>query len=100
MQIPVLVEAIANNGFCARAGEPLTLSAMGATPEEAVAKLRLLLNGHLQNGRQLVALDLAEEDNPWLAMAGMYEAKDPLVQEWKEAMAAYRQDAENDPDYP
>ena len=100
MQIPVLVEPMANNGFCARAGAPVSLSAEGATREEALAKLRQLLAGQLQNGKQLIALEVPAQDNPWLAMAGMYDPNDPLVQEWKEAMAAYRQEVENDPDYP
>ncbi len=34
MQIPVLVEPIANIGFRARSGEPLPVSADGATPVE------------------------------------------------------------------
>jgi hypothetical protein len=100
MQIPVLVEAVSGNGFCARAGEPLPLSAEAATPEEALAKLRQLLVGQLRDGKQLVALDVPARDNPWLAMAGMYDPNDPLVQEWKKAMTAYRQEKEDDPDYP
>ena len=36
--------------------------------------------------------------NPWLAMAGMHDPNDPLVQEWKQEMAAYRQEIDSDPD--
>ena len=100
MQIAVLVEPIANNGFCARAGEPLALSTQGATREEAVAKLRQLIEEQFQNCKQLLAVEVAAGDNPWLAMAGIHDPNDPLVQEWKEAMAAYRKEVENDPDYP
>jgi predicted RNase H-like HicB family nuclease len=100
MQIPVLVEALADNGFCARTGEPLPLSAEGATREEAMAKLRLLLDVVLRKDKELVALEVPAPDNPWLAMAGMYDPNDPLVRDWKEAMAAYRCDVESDPDYP
>ncbi|GEM_PF-1451908 len=39
MQIAVLVEPVANSGFRAKAGEPLPLSADGATPDEAVRNL-------------------------------------------------------------
>jgi hypothetical protein len=99
MQIPVLVEPIANQGFRARAGEPLPVSADGATPEEAVRNLRAALARQLQNGKQLRSLDLAPE-NPWLALAGMHDPNDPLVQEWKQEMAAYRQEIEDDPDRP
>lgn len=38
------------------------------------------------------------EANPWLAMAGMHDPNDPLIQEWKREMARYRQEIENDPD--
>jgi predicted RNase H-like HicB family nuclease len=99
MQIPVLVEPVLNNGFRAKAGEPMPLTADGATPDEAVRNLRAAMDQHLKNGRQLLAVDIGVQ-NPWLAMAGMYDPNDPLVQEWKEAMAAYRQEVEDDPDRP
>jgi hypothetical protein len=99
MQIPVLVEPILNNGFRAKTGEPLPLTAEGATPDEAVANLRAAIDRQLKNGGQLLPLDITPE-NPWLAMAGMYTANDPLVQEWKAEMAAYRQEIEDDPDRP
>ena len=99
MQIPVLIEPVASNGFRAKAGEPMPLTAEGATPEEALRNLRLALNQELKNGKQLIAVDIAA-DNPWLAMAGMYDPQDPVVQEWKKAMAAYRQEVEDNPDRP
>lgn len=99
MQITVLIEPVANNGFRAKAGEPLPLCAEGATPDEAVRNLRAALDRQLKGGKRLLAVDVGEE-NPWLAMAGIYDPKDPLVQEWKEAMAAYRQEVEDDPDRP
>jgi len=97
MQIPVLVEPVADHGFRARAGEPLPVSAEGATPEEAVRNLRAAMDRQLKNGRQLRSVDIAPE-NPWLALAGMHDPNDPLVQEWKQEMAAYRQEMEDDPD--
>jgi hypothetical protein len=97
MQIPILIEPVAGNGFRAKCGEPLPLCAEAATPDEAVAQLREQLANRLRNGTRLVAIDVATESNPWLAMAGMFDPADPLVQEWKEAMAEYRQEAENDP---
>jgi predicted RNase H-like HicB family nuclease len=99
MQIPVLVEPIANNGFSARIGEPLPLSAEGATPEEALRNLRTALDCQLSSGKQLQAMDLTPA-NPWLALAGIHDPNDPLVQEWKQEMAIYRQELENDPDRP
>ena len=67
MQIPVLVEAVASNGFRASTGEPLPLSAKGATPEEALRNLRTALDHQLKNGKQLQWLDLRRES---LARAG------------------------------
>src|SRR5438128_7255428 len=99
MHIPVLVEPVANNGFRAKAGEPLPLSAEGATPDEAVRNLRAALDRQLKNGKQLLALDVAQE-NPWLAMAGMHDPNDPLVKQWKLEMAAYRQEVEDDSSRP
>ena len=77
----------------------MPLSADGATPDEAVRKLRAAMDRQLKNGKQLVSLDLVAE-NPWLAMAGMHDPNDPLVQEWKQEMAAYRQEVEDDPNRP
>ena len=99
MQIPILVEPVANNGFRAKAGEPLPLTAEGATADEAVRNLRTELDRHLKNGKQLLSINVAPE-NPWLAMAGMHDPQDPLVQKWKREMAAYRREIEDDPDRP
>lgn len=99
MHIPVLIEPVANHGFRARAGEPLPGSAEGATPEEALHNLRAALERQLKNGKQLRSVDLAAE-NPWLALAGMHDPTDSLIQEWKQEMAAYRQEIEDDPDRP
>ena len=43
--------------------------------------------------------ELPSSQNPWLAMAGMFDPANPIVQEWKEAMAEYRRQVENDPNY-
>ena len=99
MQIPVLVEPVANNGFRARTGEPLPVSADGGTPEEAVRNLRAAMDRQLKSGKQLRSVDIASE-NPWLAMAGMHDPNDKLVQEWKQEMAAYRQEIEDDANRP
>ena len=53
----------------------------------------------MKNGKQLRSVDIAPE-NPWLALAGKHDPNDPLVQEWKQEMAAYRPEIEDDPDRP
>jgi hypothetical protein len=99
MEIPVLIEPVANNGFSAKTGEPLPLCAEGATPEEALHNLRTALDRQLSSGKQLRSVELAPT-NPWLALAGMHDPNDPFVQAWKQEMATYRQEMEDDPNRP
>jgi hypothetical protein len=64
-----------------------------------VSNLRAAMARQLKNGKQLTSVDMALE-NPWLALAGIHDPNDPLIQEWKQEMAAYRQEIEDDPDRP
>ena len=50
MQIPILVEPIAGNGYRARGAEPFSLTGEGATPEAAVARLKEQLQARLRQG--------------------------------------------------
>ncbi len=99
MQIPVLIEPVAGNGYRARGGEPLAVAVEAPTREEALAKLREVLQARLQNGAEIVPLEVTPVQHPWMKFAGMFK-DDPLVEEWKEAMAEYRREVEEDPDYP
>jgi hypothetical protein len=51
-----------------------------------------------ENDEQPTALDLPTTVNPWLAMAGIFDPNDPLIREWKAAMAEYRLEVELDLD--
>jgi hypothetical protein len=99
MQIPILIEPVPNNGFRAKSGAPLSLTADGTTPDEAVRNLRAAVVQQLENGKQLRFVDIFPE-NPWLALAGTHDPKDPFVQGWKKEMEEYRQEIEDDPDRP
>lgn len=96
MTIPVLVEEIEGTGFVAKAGEPFASTASGATREEALRNLRRQIRGRCESGAVIVPLDLSEEDNPWLAMAGMLK-DDPLFDEWQQAIADRRREIDADP---
>ena len=100
MQIPVLIEPIAGNGYRAKSGAPLVLSAEGATRDEALRKLRDLMDSQLQRGTQLVPFDFPVEDHPWLAKGRIFDPNDPLVQEWIKIMATNRRKMDEDPDEP
>jgi predicted RNase H-like HicB family nuclease len=99
MQIPILVERVAGNGYRARASEPFAVTAKGATRDEALAKIRAKIQARLKEGTELVSLEVGPETNPWVEFAGMYK-DDPMIDDWKKAMADYRKKVDEDPEYP
>ncbi len=99
MQIQVLIEPVAGNGYCARSGEPLALSAAGATREQALAKLKEQLAARLKNGAQVVSLEVAPARHPLAEFVGMFKG-DPLLKHWKKAMADYRRKVDKDASRP
>ena len=102
MQIPVLVESMAPGGFRARSGEPLPLSAEGATREDAVNRLFSLYDERLASGNEIVGMDLPNGtqklmgSNPWLAMLGIFK-DDPMWDEIQQAIAENRRRIDEDP---
>ncbi len=99
MQIPILIEPIANNGYRARSPEPLGLSAEGASQEEALANLRQQLTARLQSGAAIVPLEVPTEPHPLARFAGMFK-DDPDFQEVLEIIAENRRKMDADPDVP
>jgi hypothetical protein len=98
MQLAVLIEPVAGNGYRAVSG-PLTLSAEGSTAEEALQNFRQMLAQRLAAGARLVTLEIPGADNPWLPLAGMYK-DDDLFADWCQAMADYRRQVDENPDTP
>jgi hypothetical protein len=96
MQIKVLVERVKRNGYRARGSEPFAISARGATPDEAVAKLRAKIQSRLGRGAKLVSLEIGAPVHPWMRFAGMFK-DDPRMDEWVKSMADYRKQVEDDP---
>jgi len=89
MDIPVLVEPVLNNGFRAVCGEPLRLESEAPTREEALQKLRQLIERRMAAGAEFVAVNIAPSGHPLATFAGMLK-DEPLVEPWKQAMADYR----------
>jgi hypothetical protein len=54
MQIPVLIEMLPGQGFRATAGFPFNLTAEGKTRDEALQKVRSLIDGKLTAGTEIV----------------------------------------------
>src|SRR5436309_2885043 len=99
MQIPILIEPMAGNGYRARGGEPLGLTAEGSTREEAMANLKEKLHVKLREGAVVVPLDLPSPAHPLAEFVGMFQ-DDPLIEEWKKSMKAYRRKRDKDADRP
>jgi hypothetical protein len=100
VQIPILVEPMTNNGYRATCGPPLALSAEGATRNEAVDKLALLLQDRLSNGAEIVAAEVPARvvESPWVKYAGMFKG-DPMFAEGVEIMKENRRKDDVDPGY-
>jgi predicted RNase H-like HicB family nuclease len=99
MGIPVLIVPVEPDRFQARTSEPFAWSAEGATPEEAMENLRAVAGQSLQTGARIEDLDLPPKEDPWLRFAGDLK-DDPLVEEWRQAVADYRRAIDEDPEVP
>jgi predicted RNase H-like HicB family nuclease len=97
MQIPVLIEPLARNGYRAQSREPFAASAKGATREEALARLRAKIESRLKKGAELVGLEVGAPSDPWMAFAGMFK-DDPWIEDWKRSIEEYRKQVDEDPD--
>ena len=97
MQIPVLIEPVAGNGYRTRGGEPFGLSAEGATREEVLRRLQDQVADRLAAGASFASLEIAASTNPWVEFAGMFK-NDPLFDEWQQDIAENRRRADADPD--
>jgi hypothetical protein len=98
MQIPVLVERVEGSGYRARAGEPLPLTAEGATGEEALQKLREMITSRMASGSWLLQLNVDGAEHPLAKFAGMWK-DDPFMDEWVQAIEEYRREVDADPNY-
>jgi hypothetical protein len=99
MQIPVLIEPVAGNGYRARGGEPLAMTAADPTREAALARLKEQLQTRLKNGAEIVPLELVAESHPLAEFVGIFK-DDPMLDDWKQAMADYRRKIDEKPDRP
>src|SRR5947209_723357 len=99
MQIPVLIEPIAGNGYRARGGEPLSLVVEAPTREEALAKFRAAVQDRIRNGAELVPIEMAPQAHPLAQFVGMFK-DDPWLEDWKKSMAEYRRHIDQHPERP
>lgn len=95
MQVPVLIEQVVGNGYRARAGAPFDWSAEGATPDEALRALNDVVSRQVAAGARIAAIEIPGKGHALLAYAGTWKDH-PLLDDWRQAIAEYRQAAEED----
>ncbi len=98
MQIPILIEPVAGNGYRARGAEPFALSAEGATREEALAKLKQQIEIRIKSGAAIVTMDVPVDEHPLARSAAIFSPDDPLVKEWLDIMSENRRKTNEDSD--
>ena len=89
MQIPVLIERTVDERFVATGSAPFSVTAEAATADEALAKVKQMINERVAQGATIASVEFNGSTNPWLAGAGMFSA-DSLFSEWQQAIAENR----------
>jgi predicted RNase H-like HicB family nuclease len=99
MEIPVLLEPLPDGGFRARSGDPLELMAQGDSPDSALRNLRDLIDTRIASGFLLTTIEVQGFRASRHSGAGIYR-DEPLFDQWRAAIDAYRQEIEDDPEIP
>ena len=100
MEIPVLIEPNSAQGLPRpHAATRFDLTAEGATPEEALQKLRELVQSSVAGG-DLTLREVGPFSHPWDRFVGKWAADDPLIAEWEKEVEAYRREVDEDPNIP
>ncbi|MGP0066850.1 MAG: hypothetical protein ACLQGP_25075 [Isosphaeraceae bacterium] len=99
MEVPVIIEPVAGNGYRATGAGGLSvgLIAEGATAAEAIDRLADQVRMRVNAGAALAELSIAASAAPWRQDAG-YLHDDPLYEPWREAMEEYRRQLDEDPE--
>ena len=93
MGITITVEPVGDNAFRASSGGLWGLESEAPTRDEAVEKLRKLIDRRLEAGAEVRELEVGGRPHPLARFAGMFK-EDPMLQPWKDAMAEHRRHME------
>jgi hypothetical protein len=98
VDIPVLIERVANNGYRVSSTAPFPFAVEAATKEEALDKVRELMEKRAAEGAELASVSIGKTPAGRKSWGG-YLKDDPHLDAWKAAMEAYRDkiDAEEGP---
>jgi hypothetical protein len=94
VELSVVIQPNPGNGFRASCGEPLPATADGATREEALARLRAVLEDRVRGGVEVVRLHLGLRPVPTAPVW----PDDSVTADWLAGIAAARQVANATPD--
>jgi hypothetical protein len=94
MEIPIIVEPTGENAFRASSGGLWGLEIEAPTRDEAVQKLREMIDRRLDAGAEVFGLEIRGQAHPLAQFAGMLK-DDPLLQPWKDAIAEYQRKTED-----
>lgn len=94
MEIPILIEPLAEGRFRAKAGEPFGVAVEAGSRHEALKQLEAQIKSQLEAGAELLTLKLALAHQ---TMPGEVFHNDPLFDEWLELIAENRrrEDSQN-----
>lgn len=95
MELPILILPF-SPGFQASTGGPLDLTAVGPTPDAAVASLRSLIAMKLHQGGQIRTLTVTDIDS--IQTAAKKVGESPLFEDWVQAVDEYRRQQNTIPD--
>jgi predicted RNase H-like HicB family nuclease len=96
MHFTILLEPASGQQYRASCGSPLDIETEGASREEALGKLRELIEHKIRSGVEILTLEVDTAEHPWKQFAGTLK-DDPLFEEWVQAMAQYRASIDDDP---
>lgn len=98
MDIAVVVEKVAENGYQATSSVPTHMVAQGRTRQEALDRLCDQLRGRLSHAEVVtLSVPLRGEEHPWKAIAGSWR-KSPDRADIERNLQEYRQQVDADPD--
>ena len=91
MEFAVLIHRVNGTGYRAATGDPLPAAAEGASREEALGKLRMLLEEQVRGGAELVRLRIA---GPQISPSAPVWPDDALTRDWLSGIAEVRRAAD------
>jgi predicted RNase H-like HicB family nuclease len=95
VELAVLVQPVEGNGYRAWCSDPLAASAEGATREEALSRLREVIEQQFRGGVEVVRLHIG---GVFPRTATPIWPDDQITQDWLAGIAAARAAADQKPD--